>query len=104
MSLLILMVIVKIAYCLLKWHNRHSQRFQKSISNNVFKHLIRFLIQNKIFYNFFYNKINKSIYPLNFQIFITIFKFYKPRVMMLDDIIADETYENIKRRVMGREC
>ena len=28
----------------------------------------------------------------------------KPRIMMLDDIKADETYENIKPRAMGREC
>ena len=28
----------------------------------------------------------------------------KPRIMMLDDIKADETYEKIKRRAMDREC
>ena len=28
----------------------------------------------------------------------------KPRIMMLDDIKADETYEKIKRRVTDREC
>ena len=26
------------------------------------------------------------------------------RIMLLDDIKADETYENIKRRAMDREC
>ena len=28
----------------------------------------------------------------------------KPRIMMLDDIKADETYEKIKRQAMVREC
>ena len=28
----------------------------------------------------------------------------KSRIMMLDDIKADETYEKIKRRAMDREC
>ena len=28
----------------------------------------------------------------------------EPRIMMLDDIKADETYEKIKRRAMDREC
>ena len=28
----------------------------------------------------------------------------KPRIMMLDDIKADETYEKIMRRAMDREC
>ena len=28
----------------------------------------------------------------------------KPRIMMLDDIKADETYAKIKRRAMDREC
>ena len=27
-----------------------------------------------------------------------------PRMMMLDDIKADESYEKIKRRAMGLEC
>ena len=27
----------------------------------------------------------------------------KPRIMMLDDIVARETHEMIKRRAMGRE-
>ena len=28
----------------------------------------------------------------------------KSRIMMLDDIKADETYEKIKHRAMDREC
>ena len=28
----------------------------------------------------------------------------KPRIMMLYDIKADETYEKIKRRAMNKEC
>ena len=28
----------------------------------------------------------------------------KPRIMMLDDIKADQTHEKIKRRAMDREC
>ena len=28
----------------------------------------------------------------------------KPRIMMLDDIKADETHEKFKRRAMDREC